>query len=915
MIEYSILGPFTVSDGQRDLTPGAPKHRALLAALVLRPGQATPAHHLVTVVWGDEPPRSAESVLRVYVSALRRRLGADAIGTVPGGYRLDAAPDQVDALRFETLVAQARRAKEAGLVTEAAQRLHAALALWRGAALEGIDSDELSGPALRLAELRLAALEERIELDLAAGRHREVVPELRRLVTEHPLREKPWQQLMTALHRGGRRSEALEAYQRARRILVDELGLEPGAELRRTHAEILSAAPESATDRPRPRETPPDVADFTGRGPALAWITGAVTGVTDAPVHLVLYGAPGVGKSAVAVHAARRLADRFPDGQLYADLDVGGQRREPAAVLADLLRSLDAPHAPIPDDLPGRIRRLRTLLAGRRVLLLLDNAVDEAQVRPLLAPAPGCATLVTSRSPLAGLEGAAAYHLDILPESESVQLLRRLVGAERVAAEPEAAAEIARWCGGLPLALRIAGAKLARRPDWTLGYLAGRLAGDRRLDELTAGDLAVRGSLGIGYRDLSPPQQCLFRRLGRLSAPDFAPWVAAAMLQVPESEAERAIDALVEAGLLRPLGVDAAGQPRYRLHDLTRLYARERATLEEPDAAALAPYARRVLHLTRRSRELLVPQEPGTGDTEVHPGEPTLRIGAREIRESGAWLAAERALLVSSVLDLCQAGLAESAWRLAFYLAPFFESGAYHDDWRATHQPALAAARAVGDPRGVALMLRGLGDLDRLEGRPSASRQALRESLRLLVGLGDPAEEARTRLRLAWVDLADGHLSDAEAGFAGALAWFERSRDARGRADALRGLGTVHRHRSAPGQAVACLTRCVEEYRQLGDPRGQAATLRELGLAHQDGDALAPARECVERALALHQQLGDRWGEAATLLVRARADLAEGLVDAARSAAQAAARVCEEYGDAAGLATARSLLTQVHEAV
>ena len=238
-------------------------------------------------------------------------------------------------------------------------------------------------------------------------------------------------------------------------------------------------------------------------------------------------------------------------------------------------------HAPIPDDLPGRIRRLRTLLAGRRVLLLLDNAVDEAQVRPLLAPAPGCATLVTSRSPLAGLEGAAAYHLDILPESESVQLLRRLVGAERVDGGTRGGGgDAARWCGGLPLALRIAGAKLARRPDWTLGYLAGRLAGDRRLDELTAGDLAVRGSLGIGYRDLSPPQQCLFRRLGRLSAPDFAPWVAAAMLQVPESEAERAIDALVEAGLLRPLGVDAAGQPRYRLHDLTRLYARERATLE-----------------------------------------------------------------------------------------------------------------------------------------------------------------------------------------------------------------------------------------------------------------------------------------------------------------------------------------------
>lgn len=906
MISYSLLGPVLVRDGDHDLTPGPAKHRALLAALVLGAGQVTTVERVVTVLWGTEPPRSAESLVRVYVSALRRLLGAEAIRTVPGGYLLAAEPEQVDFMRFEAKVADARRSAAAGRAAEASEALRAALALWRDEPMADLDSDELRrGAAARLAELRLAAMAERIELDLALGRHRELVGDLRRLVAEYPLREQAWVQLLLALHRSGRRSEALEAYQQARAVLVDQLGLEPGTELRAMHEQVLADDPAlswgpSAT--PEPCETPPDVADFTGRQPVLAWITGAVDAAAGAPVHLVLHGPAGVGKSAVAVHAAWRLADRFPDGQLYAHLrggDAGPVR--PEAALVSLLRSLGGPQLAIPDDLADRVRLFRTLLGSRRALVLLDDAADEAQVRPLLAAAPGCATLVTSRSGLAGLEAAAAYQLDTLPETEAVALLGALVSPERVAAEPDAASEIARLCGGLPLALRIAGARLTRRGDWKLAYLAGRLADERRrLDELAAGDLAVRGSIALGYQGLSEPEQRLFRLLGALSAPDFAPWAAAALLSVPNVEAERLVNALVNAGLLQPAGVDAAGQQRYRLHDLTRLYARERA---EP---AWAELARRVLELARRARRLLVPREPGSGET-TPTEQPTLRVGTREIRESAAWLTAERGFLVATVADLHRAGLPEPTWRLAFYLAPFLESRAYLDDWRRTHEPALAAARAAGHRCGTALILRGLGDLHRIEGRLDVAAEALRESLALLAD--DRAEEARSQLRLGWVELAGGEPAKAEARFEVALATFRGHDDPRGTAEARHGLGVVHRRRGRLVEAAGCLSGSAAEFRELGDPRAEAEALRELALAQLARGELRAAQKSIERALANLHRLADRLAEAHALVVRARLSLAEGSADAARAAASQAREAYEEYGDSAGSTEATAILS------
>ncbi|MFI6455950.1 BTAD domain-containing putative transcriptional regulator [Streptosporangium amethystogenes] len=884
-MRFGVLGPLRVLDGERDLTPGPAKHRALLAALLLRRGRVLTVDRLIAEVWGEEPPASAEPVLRVYVSALRKVV--DGIRTVPGGYLLDVDPDQVDAHRFERLVSAGRRARDAGRTAEAADELRAALALWRGPALAGIDSGPLRRAyAVPLEELRLTALEERVELDLALGRGAELTGELRALVAAYPLRERAWGQLMLALNQAGRRSEALSVYQEARRLLIDELGLEPGAELREAHERVLA---KDASPRAVPNEMPPDVVDFTGREHVLDWIRGAVSTAGSAPVHLVLHGPAGAGKSAMAIHAAAALD--FPDGRLYASL----RARTPGAVLEDLLRSLGCPRGAVPADPAERARLYRSMVSGRRLLVVLDDAVDEAQVRPLLPTGPGCLTLVTSRSPLLGLEAARACELDVFDPGESVAMLARVVGEQRVRAEPQVAARIAVLCGGLPLALRIAGSRLARRPDWTLKHLAGRLEDERgRLDELSAGDLAVRSSLALGYQALSDRERLLLRRLGALSAPDFAPWAAAAVLGAP---ADRLLEALAEAGLLQARGLDATGQERYGWHELTRLYAAERLDEEEgAPGQVLAMAGREILDRTRRARALLLPAEPGSGQTLVHTAEQVMALATTQFRESARWLAAERGFLVAMVADFQRTGLDEAAWRLAFYLTPFFELGAHHEDWRMAAEIGLRTARRMGHRHGEALLLRSMADLHRVRGQLVAAAEALQRAL----PLAEAGEVARTRHRLGLVHLARGRRQEAEACFVACLTAFSAAGDQRGRADALRALGGLRR-------AEDLLVRSLAAYRELGDPRGEAAVSLDLAGLLLDQRRPAEARERAERGLGLLRRLGDRLPEAAGLVVLARVAIAEGRPDVARGAAEEALGTFREHADRRG--AAQALLT------
>ncbi|TYB51252.1 SARP family transcriptional regulator [Nonomuraea sp. PA05] len=977
-VRFGVLGPLRVDGGP---PPGPAKHRTLLAALLLSAREPVPVERLMSAVWDDRPPASAESVLRVYVSALRKAVGG--IRTVPGGYLLDVERDDVDCHRFERLVAQARQVREAGRVAEAADGFRAALGLWRGpGALADVESSVLRRAyGVPLEELRLTALEERVELDLRLGRGAEVVGELRALVGAHPLRERAWVRLIEALHQAGRRSEALGAYQEVRRTLVEELGLEPGAELVAAHRRVLDDQPgleprservvahrRALDDQPRAanwhplddqpgaarrrvqdgtggdavvaepvNELPPDISDFAGRRPVLDWIARTAAERAQAPVHLVLHGPPGCGKSAVAVHAAAALD--LPDGRLYAALGA----RPSGAVLEDLLRSLGCPDGAVPPALDDRVRLYRSMTARRRLLVLLDDAADESQVRPLLPTGPGSLTLVTSRSPLAGLEAARAYELGLLGEDEAVALLGGVAGADRVRAEPEAALRIVRLCGHLPLALRIAGSRLARKPGWTLGHLAGRLGDERRrLDELSAGDLAVRGSLALGYRGLPEPERRLLRGLGALSAPDFAPWVLGADLEP-----------LVEAGLLQSRGLDEAGQERYGWHDLTRLYAAERLAGEDGGArGVLGAVAGEILERTRHAREALLPAEPGTGRTQallpaepgtgrtqaLLPAEPgpsrtqaLVPLGSGTgletgwLRREARWLSAERRFLVAVVEDFYRAGLYEPAWRLAFYLTPLFELGAHHDDWHATTATGLDAARAAGHRHGEALLLRGLADLHRAEGRTDAAAAALRAAQPLVEGL----ELARITLRLGLVQAlaaADGETAglagrsseglerpgggrrvsqvmEAERAFVRALRVFEEAGDRRGRADALRALGSLREDEAALNGSLAA-------YQELGDLRGEAEALLDLARLHLAAGRHAEARDCARRRLGVNRRLGDRLPEAVALLVLAGIEEAAGAPARAAEAARAALETFTAYGDRRSAARARLALVR-----
>ncbi|MEU7863159.1 BTAD domain-containing putative transcriptional regulator [Nonomuraea sp. NPDC049141] len=947
-------GPEADPEPRQQLQPGPAKHRAVLAALLVSAGRVVPIERLMAVVWDDRPPASAESVLRVYISGLRKII--DGIATVPGGYLIEVEPDEVDCHRFERLVSEARRAREAGRAEVAVEGFRAALALWRGDALADIESSYLRRTrAVPLEELRLTALEERVELDLLLGRGGEVVGELRALVGAYPLRERAWALLLDALRQAGRRAEALAAYQEARRVLVDELGLEPGAELAEAHRRALSSEePQNPPTsdgqqvgdglRHSPiNDAPPDISDFTGRVAVLDWIAAGVPGQRNAPVHLVVHGPPGCGKSAVAVRAATMID--LPDGRLYASL----RDRQPSAVLEDLLRSLGCPDGAVPAASEERVRLYRGITAQRSLLVVLDDATDEAQVRPLLPTGPGSLTLVTSRSPLAGLEAARAYELGVFEPGEAVAMLAEVVGRERVDAEPAAAERIVRLCDGLPLALRIAGSRLARKPGWTLEHLAGRLGDERRrLDELSAGDLAVRGSLALGYQGLADSERRLLRRLGALSAPDFASWALGADLEP-----------LAEAGLLQSRGLDEAGGERYGWHDLTRLYAAERLAAEDGGpAAVLAELAGEILDRTRQARTALLPAEPGSGRTLARTAEQVLESGSgssgvrglgpgsrwseargREARWSGdgtpepgsgwvgepsfgwvadrsvgwtggwaletgrlradaRWLSAERRFLVAAVGDFHRAGLHEAAWRLAFYLTPLFELGAHHDDWHVTAATGLDSARAAGHREGEALLLRGLADLHRAEGRPESAAAALRAAQPLVEGL----ELARIMLRLG---LVERRPAEAERALARCLQVFEEAGDRRGTADALRALGVVRGD-------VGLVERSLDAYGDLGDPRGEAEALLDLARLHLGAHHYARARDCAERRIRINRRLGDRLPEAAGLLVLADVAAAEGDPEQAARLAGEAEATFTAHGDRRNAAKALIIRIKAH---
>src|SRR5580700_879819 len=549
MMRFRLLGPLEIRAGEDWLGIGAPKWRSVLAALLINAGQIVPVDTLINEVWGETPPAKAGNLISIYVLRLRRLLGdtdSTLLVTRAPGYLLRLAPGDTDAQVFESLVREGRRAYAAGDPERAAAQLAEALALWHGSPLADVPATTLvETEAERLTELRLDAAELRVMAELACGSHAQVIPELRRLLADHALRENLWLLLMRALDGAGRHAEALEAYGQARSVLAEELGVDPGAELRKCYAELLAKDDELTKDAgdapgsisagtvtagsrppapvvearvsrpvPAPAQLPADVADFTGREDQVKHLCDLLVGggvdADPGAVRIALVaGSGGLGKPSLAVHAAHRVSGSFPDGQLYVDLlGATPQPLPPADVLARFLRDLGVDGRDIPAADDERAARYRTVLAGRRMLIVLDNARDAAQVRPLLPGTASCAVLVTTRSRMPDLASTRLVDLNVLDDEDALTLFTRVVGDERVTAEPEATAELLLACAGLPLAIRICAARLATRPGWTIRAMAGRLRDTRRrLDEMRVGDLAVRASFQVSFTTLPASAQ------------------------------------------------------------------------------------------------------------------------------------------------------------------------------------------------------------------------------------------------------------------------------------------------------------------------------------------------------------------------------------------------------------------------
>lgn len=825
-MEFRILGSVEASVAGDAVRLGGHRRRLVLATLLVNAGDVVPTERLVDAVWESCPPSSVRTQVAIQISGLRKafaRAGgaADVIETLGSGYRISTRAADIDATTAERLIREARHATP----EDAARLLRAALGLWRGPVLGGLCTPGLDPAVRRLEELRLFAAEELFDVELDRGRHHEVMAELSEQVAGAPLRERLRGQLMTALWRAGRQAEALEVYQDARRLMVDELGLEPGPELRELERTILRGDPPRADTERReppvrtvPAELPGDIATFSGRTAETDELRRLLAAPGGGPVAIA--GPGGIGKSSLAIHTAHQVRDDFPDGQLYVDLHGATPDGEPMAaadVLGRFLRVMGVAGSAIPADEAGAAALFRTETHGRRLLLVLDNAAGAAQVRPLLPGSGSCGVIITSRAVLSALDGAAHLHLDVLPAGDSVTLLTRTAGAERVASDPEAVDTVVRLCGRLPLALGIAGARLAARPDWPVRTLAERLQGEqRRLAELAVDDQAVRASFMVSYSELGDDAVARMFRLGfLLDGPGTSVPVAAAMAEVPPQRAEELLDRLVDVQL-----VQARGPGRYRVHDLLCLFARERARAEERPgdrARAVQRGLECFLATAHRAARLLDPLDKWRTDLVppnlAHPGIP---LGTRE--QVDAWIDAE----LENLMAAARRALAENRPEIAVGLVasvnvPLEYRGLWPDQLM-LGRIALDAAASTGDPRH-----RGLGHND------------LGWTLR---ALGRPAEAVEHFQRAVY-------------------AWGEADHRI-GVALACHGAGAAERSLGRYAESMALLREARGLFRDLGNLRREGACMTAMGLTLQrTGDYVASVA-AHEESVRLAREVGAR---------------------------------------------------------
>lgn len=954
-IVFRVLGPLEVGAAGAAVRIPAGRQQIILAALLLEINRVVGTDILVDLIWDEDPPDTARTQIQICVSRLRRTLtgaGVHApIMTTPPGYLMQADAATVDLHLFNRQVAQSRAMVKEGRAAEAADLLRRAAGLWRGPSLNGLPSETLRAKGLRLDEERLTAVETHIQLELELGRHHQLVGELGRLVDEHPLRERLRGQLMLALYRSGRQAEALDTYRANRAMLVEELGLEPGEALRLLENAILSGDPALSRDpaplgppapapggadraadtrapdpapvadtapqrlfrQERPHQLPADTADFVESPELIRTVEDVLTGgnARGAVGVVMIVGRPGVGKTTTATHIAHRLGDEhFPDGQLYCDLrGTGSQPVAAQDVLGRFLRALGIPGPVIPDSLDERAEMYRSLLASRRVLVVLDDAAAESQIRPLLPGSGSCAVLVTSRARLTGLPGAARVELDVLDGAQALELLARVVGSDRVGRERESAMALIRTVGGLPLALRIVAARLAARPHWSLASMLHRLANERhRLDELAHGEMTVRATLSLTHDGLAEPDRTLLRLLSLAQGPSIPGWLAGALLDDHRPQPSDLLEPLVDVQMLDVVSVESTGEFRYRFHEIVRLFAREQLAAGDDVRARDAAVTRMIggwLALAEQAHRRIY----GGDYTVLHGSaprwQPPEEYAGELLADPLEWMDREQANLCGAVEQAAQAGLDDLCWDLATTLVTLFEARGYLDQWERTHELALDVTRRAGNERGTAALLTSLGSLYTSRSQPEKSRRVLEAALGAFERLDDAHGLAMCRRGLALLARQGGDDERAQLLYERAIRDFELVGDIVGKATALTQCSHIWMRRGQVVTARAQLDEALEIYRAVGYVGGQARAMRRVGQLLQQRGEHEEACRTLTAVLEMVCASGDVIGEGYLLrsLGEVTADL--GLYAKAREFFDRALGVREQIMDHGGAAIVR----------
>ncbi|MDG6101377.1 tetratricopeptide repeat protein [Dactylosporangium aurantiacum] len=874
MIEFNVLGPLTVSRGGKEIRLHAPMLRRVLAVLLCSAGRPVPVDVLIDSIWEGAAPPSARKTLQIYIRRLRQALDDDQrVRHTPAGYAVLVSPGELDEHVFAELAAKGRAAHRESDLVAASACFADALALWRAAPYADITGVPLvTQHAQHLEEQRLAVVEDHVGVELELGRHLELVADLTVQVKAQPYRERLREHLMLALYRAGRQAEALEAYRQGRALLADELGVEPATALQWLHEAILRSDPTLELVRTTsahaaagvPAQLPPDVADFTGRAGELDQLD-AILDETATVVITAITGSGGIGKTALAVHWAHRVRDRFPDGQLYLNLHgySAATPTPPLDALGRLLRDLGVPAEQVPDELDEAIGAYRSLLADRRVLVLLDNANHPDQIRPLLPGGPGSLALITSRDRLSGLvarDGARRVVLDVLAPDKAVALLSQIVGDRRIQAESSAGLELAGACCCLPLALRIAAAHLVDNPHRRVADYLAELRAVGRMDTLRIdgdGEASVRDAFDHSYTALRPEAQRLFRLLGLVPGPDFTAAAAAALAGAAPEEARRLLDQLTAAYL-----VEQRVSGRYALHDLLRDYAKERVSddieqglaqrrlydwyLSAADAAARSLYPQ----MARLPMPSLTHEATGLDD-------PTA---------ASAFFDTERPNLVAAIRHAAEHGPPSMAWLLTDAMRGHFWHRREIADWLSCGSTARAAAAAAGAPAGEAAGELALGNARHSMGDHRQAAEHLARALTLCRRAQWTRGEIGTLNNLGLLCCYSGRLGEAERYLRRVLELADQIGTEEGVAAALTNLGLVYLQTGRLRRAVEQYTLTLAWLRRAGGRGTRAMALVGLGSALAGMGQVETAMGHLNEALALHRAAGSLHGEATALV-------------------------------------------------